>query len=99
MLAADLLNLTLMPPSTKGCDATDPDGGKVEIKATTRRAVALSASGTEAERLVVLTLDPHGNPSIVYDGDAEVVWAAAGRPQKNGQRTISLAGLARLSDH
>ena len=46
VLAAELLDLTLMPPSNDGYDAIDVDGRKVEIKATTRRTVSLSASGT-----------------------------------------------------
>ena len=96
VLAAELLNLTLMPPSNDGYDAVDAEGRKVEIKATTRRSVSLSASGTRAERLVVLALDHNGNPSIVYDGDCDAAWAAAGKPQKNGQRSLGLARLGRL---
>jgi hypothetical protein len=96
VLAAELLDLTLMPPSNDGYDAVDSEGSKVEIKATTRRTVGLSASGTRAERLVVLTLDRDGKPTVVYDGDCGTAWAAAGAPQKNGQRAIGLARLARL---
>jgi len=33
VVAADLLNLTLMPPSNDGYDATDKQGRRVEIKA------------------------------------------------------------------
>lgn len=96
VLAADLLDLTLMSPSNDGYDAVDCQGRKVEIKATTRRSVGLSASGTRAERLVVVVLDPDGKGSIVYDGACDVAWAAAGKPQKNGQRTIGLTRLEEL---
>ena len=96
VLAADLLDLTLMPPSNDGYDAVDSQQRKVEIKATTRRSVSLSASGTRAERLVVVVLDRDGNGAIVYDGECEAAWAAAGKPQKNGQRSISLARLGQL---
>ena len=96
VLATELLDLTLMPPSNDGYDAVDSEGSKVEIKATTRRTVGLSASRTRAERLVVLTLDRDGKPTVVYDGDCGTAWAAAGAPQKNGQRAIGLARLARL---
>lgn len=96
VIAADLLDLTLMPPSNDGYDAVNSEGLKVEIKATTRRSVSLSASGTQAERLVVVALDHDGQASIVYDGECEVVWAAAGKPQKNGQRTINLTRLGQL---
>ena len=85
-----------MPPSNNGYDAIDGDGRKVEIKATTRKSVGLSASGTRAERLVVVSLDHEGNPSIVYDGDCDRAWASAGKPQKNGQRSISLTRLREL---
>jgi len=96
VLAAELLGLTLMPPSNHGYDAVDSEGRKVEIKATTRRAVALSASGTFAERLVVIVLDDHGEGSIVYDGACDVAWAAAGKAGKNGQRSIGLTRLKGL---
>lgn len=96
VLAAELLDLTLMPPSNNGYDAVDRDGTKVEIKTTTRRSVGLSTSGTRAERLVVVMLDRDGNASIVYDGECDVAWAAAGKPQKNGQRAISLTRLGQL---
>jgi hypothetical protein len=96
LLAAELLDLTLMPPSNDGYDAVDGAGRKVEIKATTRNSVSLSSSGTRAERLVVLALDHDGNATIVYDGGCDSAWGAAGKPQKNGQRSISLARLRRL---
>ena len=96
VLAAELLNLTLMPPSNDGYDAIDSEGRRVEIKTTTRRSVSLSASGTHAERLIVVVLDRHGNPSIAYDGECDIAWAAAGKPQKNGQRSISLSRLDQL---
>jgi ABC-type Fe3+-hydroxamate transport system substrate-binding protein len=96
VLAADLLGLTLMPPSNAGYDAVDTEGRKVEIKSTTRRSVGLSASGTSAERLVVLAIGDGGEPTVVYDGPTEAVWEAAGKPQKNGQRTISLSRLRQI---
>jgi len=98
VLAAQMLGLTLERPSTRGYDATDPahDHQRVEIKATTRNTVSLSASPPEAERLVVLRLDADGAASIVYDGPYQPVWDAAGKPQKNGQRKISLGRLNEL---
>ena len=97
VFASEQLGLDLMPPSNLGYDATDSEGRKVEIKATTRSSVALSAAGTDAERLVVVRFDEHGNGRIVYDGAAQPVWDSAGRPQRNGQRRISLTALQRLS--
>lgn len=96
VIAAELLDLTLMPPSNHGYDATDALGRKVEIKTTTRRSIALSAAGTMAERLVVLQLDTDGNAEIIYDGACQPAWNAAGKPQKNGQRSLSLSRLHAL---
>lgn len=97
IVAADLLDLDLVSPSTKGYDAIDRQGRKVEIKTTTRRAIALSSAGTEAERLVVLTLDRDGVAAIVFDGPTQAVWESAGPAQRNGQRAISLARLRDLT--
>jgi hypothetical protein len=58
--------------------AIDPEGRRVEIKATTGKRVALAGAGTEAERLIVLSLDSDGLETVEYDGDAAVVWLAAG---------------------
>jgi len=68
--AADLLDLTLMPPSNDGYDAIDKQGRRVEIKATTRASIGLSTSGTKAERLVVVVIDGDGGTEIAYDGPA-----------------------------
>lgn len=94
--AAEALNLRLMPPSNRGFDAIDDDDQKVEIKATTRASVALSSKGTAAQRLVVISFASNGDGTIVYDGPAEPAWAAAGKPQANGQRQISLSTLRSL---
>jgi hypothetical protein len=96
VFAAEQLGLSLMTPSNRGYDAVDAQNRKVEIKATTRDAVALSASGTEAERLVVVRFDEVGVGSVVYDGPAAPAWESAGRAQKNGQRRISLRSLSEL---
>ena len=86
-----------MKPSNKGFDAVDAEGRQVEIKATTRNAIALSGSGTQAERLVVVKFNNIGNGSILYDGPAKQVWDAAGAQQANGQRRIALSTLQRLA--
>lgn len=98
IIARDLLNLTLKSPSNDGYDAIDDQGRYVEIKATTRGSIALSASGTKAERLVVVQIGGDGEAEIVYDGSAKPAWGAAGKPQKNGQRSIRLSKLKKLAD-
>ena len=97
VVAAELLNLTLMPPSNDGYDAIDDQGRRVEIKATTRTSIGLSASGTRAERLVVVVVDGDGETEIAYDGPTAPAWDAAGKAQKNGQRRISVSTLKRLA--
>ena len=97
VVAAELLNLTLMPPSNDGYDAIDDQGRRVEIKATTRTSIGLSASGTRAERLVVVVVDGDGETEVAYDGPRAPAWDAAGKPKKNGQRRISVSTLKKLA--
>lgn len=97
VIARDRLSLTLMPPSKAGYDAIDKQGRRVEIKATTRSAISLFAYGTKAERLVVVQITNDGDAEIVYDGPAAPAWDAAGIPQKNGQRRISISKLKGLT--
>jgi len=97
VIARDRCNLRLMPPSTKGYDAIDCRNRRVEIKATTRNAVSLSASGTKAQRLVVVQIGEDGDAEIVYDGPTAPAWEAAGKAQKNGQRRISISTLKKLA--
>jgi len=66
----------------------------VENKTTTRSSISPSASGTKAERLIVVKLDSlTGAVEIIYDGFAAQVWDLAGKPQKNGQRSLALSKL------
>lgn len=97
LFAAETLDLRLMQPSNHGFDAVDEQGRKVEIKATTRGSIALTAREPEAQRLVVVTFSETGEGSVAYDGPAAPVWDAAGPPQRNGQRQISLTTLRRLA--
>ena len=97
VVAAELLNLTLMPQSKDGYEYIDDQGRRVEIKATTRTSIGLSASGTRAERLVVVVVDGDGETEVAYDGPTAPAWDAAGKPQKNGQRRISVSTLKKLA--
>lgn len=97
VLAASKYGLTLALPSTKGFDAVDRDGRRVEIKATYGSSVALRASSHEvADDLLVLRLDARGEPELVYYGPIAKVLR---RPvQSNGQFTVSLSALRRLRE-
>lgn len=97
VIARDLFNLRLMPPSTEGYDAIDYRNRRVEIKTTTRASIGLSASGTKAQRLIAVRISEDGDAEIVYDGPATPAWEAAGKAQKNGQRSISLSKLKKLA--
>ena len=73
----------LVPASTLGHDATAPDGRRVNTKLTQGQSVALHR--------------PRAGPvRVVYNGPGGVVWDACGKPQKNGQRPISLTRLRAL---
>lgn len=93
IFAAEKLGLQLMPPSHHGFDALGPLGEKVEIKTTTRSTISLSTDASLAERLVVVTLSANGEGQISYDGPMDRVISAAGKPQKNGQRRVSISRL------
>ena len=57
---------------------------------TSGASVSLYAT---CDRLVVLKVVNPEEAEIVYDGPGEPAWAAAGKLQKNGQRTIRLSKL------
>lgn len=93
VIAAEALGLTLYNGSHPGHDAYDANGD-VQIKMTAGKSVALYSTCT---RLVVLKIVNPEEAEIVYDGPGEPAWDKAGKMQKNGQRTISLAKLKALS--
>jgi hypothetical protein len=88
-----MFGLELMPASTLGHDATASDGRLVEIKLTQGKSVALRHA---PEHLIALYRPKGGPVSVVYNGPGGVVWDACGKPQKNGQRPISLTRLHAL---
>jgi len=93
VIAAEALGLTLHPNSHPCHDAYDANGN-VQIKLTAGKSISLYA---ECERLVVLKIVSASEAELVYDGPGDVVWANAGKLQKNGQRTIRLSTLGRLT--
>jgi len=94
VVAAYMFDLTLNPASTLGHDATAANGRNVEIKLTQGdKGVAIRH---EPEHLIVLHRPKGGPIRTVYNGPGAVVWEAAGKMQKNGQRPISLSRLKLL---
>ena len=90
VVAAEALGLTLHPSSHPAHDAFDADGRDVQIKMTAGKSISLYA---DCDRLVVLQVVSPSEADIVYDGPRGPAWAAAGKMQKNGQRTIRLSKL------
>ena len=93
VIAAEAFGLKLLPNSTPEHDATSYDGRLVQIKATQRDRIALSAC---PELLLVLRIDRSGSWNVVYNGSGKPVWERAGKTQKNGQRQIRLSVLESL---
>ena len=88
--AAQALGLRLETASSAGFDAMDKEGRRVEIKTTTCSSIALSASGTLAERLIVALLDPEmGAARIIYDGEAAVAWSSV-FPKHSDRAVVSM---------
>src|SRR5262245_31264701 len=93
VIAAEALDLILYRPSHPGHDARDAHDRDVQIKLTSGRSVSLYST---CERLLVLKIVNPDEAEIAYYGPGEPAWAAAGKLQKNGQRTIRLSKLKQL---
>ncbi len=94
VIAAHDYDLELLDSSTATHDAKTKRGDtQVQIKATQRRSVSLYA---EPDHLLVLKLEKDGSTREVYNGPGDLPWKCAGKPQKNGQKPISLSKLERL---
>jgi len=93
VVAAEALGLTLYPNSHRDHDAYDARGD-VQIKITGGNSVSLYAT---CARLVVLKIVSSAEAELIYDGPGEPAWAAAGKLQKNGQRSLRLSRLKALA--
>ncbi|WP_436277797.1 DUF6998 domain-containing protein [Paracoccus methylarcula] len=93
VVASYMFDLELNPASTKAHYAQARDGRRVEIKLTQGKGVSIRH---EPEHLLVLCRPKGESISVVYNGPGSEAWHAAGKMQKNGQRTIGLAKLAAL---
>lgn len=94
VVAAEALGLILRPSSHPAHDAYDSDGRDVQIKMTAGNSVSMYA---DCDRLVVLKVVSPTEAEIVYDGPGAPAWAASGKMQKNGQRSIRLSKLRTIS--
>lgn len=96
-LVAEKHGLTLVKASSKGFDAFDAEGRRVEIKCTQGDSVAFRS---EPERCIVVKLMRDGTIEDVYNGPGAPVWALVKdkRLPKNGQHQISLNRLRALGN-
>lgn len=93
VVAAQRYGLTLLPPSSQTHDARAPDGRLIQIKLTQGGAVGLRS---EPNHLLVLSLADSGAIDEVYNGPGTPAWGAAGRMQRNGQRSVRVSKLRSL---
>lgn len=96
VIAATEFGLELHKPSHPGHDAKDNQGRDVQIKMTAGSSISMYA---DCDRLIVLRIASPEWAEVIYDGDGAPVWQAAGKPQKNGQRTVRLSTLRRFQAH
>jgi hypothetical protein len=95
VLAASYYDLELMPASCPTYDAVSKDGKQIQIKATQVKSISLYS---EPEYLIVLKILPNGETEELYNGPGRPVWQAAGKLQKNGQKSISVSKLKSLAN-
>lgn len=93
VLAAYHYDLDLYTASVETHDAISKDGKQVQIKATQSRNVGIRS---EPEHLIVLALHKDGSNTEIYNGPGSLAWNNSGKPQKNGQRTITISKLQKL---
>jgi hypothetical protein len=94
VVAALEFDLELHKASHPGHDAKDKEGRDVQIKTTSGSSISMYA---DCDRLIVLRICSPEWAEVVYDGDGGPVWQAAGKLQKNGQRSVGLAAIRRLA--
>ncbi|QXT39419.1 DUF6998 domain-containing protein [Gymnodinialimonas ceratoperidinii] len=94
VVASFMFDLELNPASTLGHDARAKDGRKVEIKLTQGKSVGLRH---ESEHLIVLSRPKGRSISVIYNGPGALAWNAAGKMQKNGQRSLGLQKLRMMA--
>lgn len=95
ILVADHYGLALLDNSAKTHDAKTRDGKLVQIKATQGSRISLSS---QPEMLIVIHILPTGEWEEIYNGPGCYPWKIImqKKPQKNGQRQISLSKLKEL---
>lgn len=94
VVAAERYCLNLFEPSHPVHDAFDHQARLIQIKTTQSGRVGINE---EPDYLIVLRMSKEGEFEEIYNGPGKLVWEAAGKPMKNGQRQISLSRLRELN--
>lgn len=92
--AAEKYGLKLLTASAEKHDAETADGRMVQIKITQTGHVSIYS---EPDYLIVLKMNPDGRIEEIYNGKGAEPWQACGKPQKNGQRSISIRKLTGMN--
>lgn len=97
VFAAERYGISLFTASCEAHDGVAPDGRFVQIKATQRRAVAISS---EPDYLLAFSIDDNGQLTEAYSGLGKPVWqlVSSRKRPKTGQYRVSLARLRRLNE-
>lgn len=93
VIVAEHYGLELLPSSTEIHDAVSAEGKLVQIKATQINRISISSSPDYA---IVIKMNSDGSWTETFNGPGVIIWENAGKMQKNGQRTVSLAKLSAL---
>ena len=91
--AEEHYGLHLLPESNETHDAVTADGRLVQIKTTQRNRIGIYS---EPDYLLVLQVQQDGTITEIYNGPGREPWECAGKMQKNGQKSISIARLREL---
>ncbi len=93
VIASAWYGLELLPASTEAHDARSRDGRLVQVKATQRMMIGLTAC---PEHLIVLRLLSDGTAEEVYNGPGDRAWVRVGPRQKTSLCHISVTTLRTL---
>ncbi len=95
VLVADHYGLELLPNSAETHDAKTADGVLVQIKTTQGDRISLSS---QPDKLIVIHIFSNGEWEEIYNSPGNAPWhfVTQKKPQKNGQRQISLAQLKQM---
>tara|TARA_B100001027_G_scaffold120372_1_gene83197 strand:+ start:381 stop:812 length:432 start_codon:yes stop_codon:yes gene_type:complete len=96
-VAIDYYGFNKDDPGTRGYDAIDENGKKVEIKAI-HYSKQIGVRGKEADLLLVLTVKEDGSWEEFYFGDFQKAISISNYSARDNKRTISLTKLKKLKE-